>query len=189
MANDVVLVAVGCLSGVLAGMLGAGGGFATVALLLASGANPHVAVGTALVYMLVMGGWGAFMHVHLRSVDRRLALVLGAAAAISALIGAQIAEALARRDLVLALGLFTACVTGISLAWPQTRRPVDLPVDALDDLDDDDGPLPSRCGRRCDRRCDRRRRPVRPARSRYRWRPRGRRRSAHRSAGRWPEGR
>ena len=127
MANDVVLVAVGCLSGVLAGMLGAGGGFATVALLLASGANPHVAVGTALVYMLVMGGWGAFMHVHLRSVDRRLAMVLGAAAAISALIGAQIAEAMARRDLVLALGLFTACVTGISLAWPQTRRPVDLP--------------------------------------------------------------
>ena len=144
MANDVVLVAVGCLSGVLAGMLGAGGGFATVALLLASGANPHVAVGTALVYMLVMGGWGAFMHVHLRSVDRRLALVLGAAAATSALIGAQIAEALARRDLVLALGLFTACVTGISLAWPQTRRPVDLPADALDDLDDldDDRPAP-----------------------------------------------
>jgi uncharacterized membrane protein YfcA len=137
MANDVVLVAVGCLSGVLAGMLGAGGGFATVALLLASGANPHVAVGTALVYMLVMGGWGAFMHVHLRSVDRRLAVVLGAAAAISALIGAQIAEAMARRDLVLALGLFTACVTGISLAWPQTRRSVDLPDDALDDLDDD----------------------------------------------------
>jgi uncharacterized membrane protein YfcA len=136
MANDVVLVAVGCLSGVLAGMLGAGGGFATVALLLASGANPHVAVGTALVYMLVMGGWGAFMHVHLRLVDRRLAVALGAAAAISALIGAQIAEAMARRDLVLALGLFTACVTGISLAWPQTRRPVDIP-DALDDLDDD----------------------------------------------------
>jgi uncharacterized membrane protein YfcA len=136
MANDVVLVAVGCLSGVLAGMLGAGGGFATVALLLASGANPHVAVGTALVYMMVMGGWGAFMHVSLRSVDRRLALVLGAAAGVFALAGAQIAEALARRDLVLALGLFTAGVTGVSLAWPSTRRPVDLPEDALDDLDD-----------------------------------------------------
>lgn len=141
MDNDVVLVAVGCLSGVLAGMLGAGGGFATVALLLAAGADPHVAVGTALVYMMIMGGWGAFMHVHLRSVDRRLALVLGAAAGISALAGAQISEALARKDLVLALGLFTACVTGVSLAWPQTRRPVELPEDALDDLDEiDDGP-------------------------------------------------
>jgi hypothetical protein len=140
MANDVVLVAVGCLSGVLAGMLGAGGGFATVALLLASGADPHVAVGTGLVYMLIMGGWGAFMHVHLRSVDRRLALVLGAAAAVAALAGAQISEALARKDLVLALGLFTAGVTGVSLAWPQTRRPVALPEDALDDLDDDPAP-------------------------------------------------
>lgn len=146
MANDVVLVAVGCLSGVLAGMLGAGGGFATVALLLASGADPHVAVGTGLVYMMIMGGWGAFMHVHLRSVDRRLALVLGVAAALTALAGAQISEAMARKDLVLALGLFTACVTGVSLAWPQTRRPVALPEDALDDLDDDAAPAaePSR---------------------------------------------
>ena len=81
MATNVVLVAVGCLTGVLAGMLGAGGGFATVALLLAAGATPHVAVGTALVYMMVMGGWGAFMHVHLRSVDRRLAVAIGSAAA------------------------------------------------------------------------------------------------------------
>src|SRR3954447_14402022 len=130
MANDVVLVAVGCLTGVLAGMLGAGGGFATVALLLAAGATPHVARGTARVYMMVMGGWGAFMHVHLRSVDRRLALAIGAAAAISALAGAQIAEVLSGRDLALALALFPACVSGISLAWPQTRRPVELPADA-----------------------------------------------------------
>jgi uncharacterized membrane protein YfcA len=129
MANNVVLVAVGCLTGVLAGMLGAGGGFATVALLLAAGATPHVAVGTALVYMMVMGGWGAFVHVHLRSVDRRLAAAIGSAAAISALVGAQIAQALSGRDLALALALFTACVSGISLAWPQTRRPVSLEKD------------------------------------------------------------
>jgi uncharacterized membrane protein YfcA len=133
MANDVVLLAVGCLTGVLAGMLGAGGGFATVALLLAAGAAPHVAVGTALVYMMVMGGWGAFIHVQVRSVDRRLAIAIGAAAAISALAGAQIAEVLSGRDLVLALGLFTAAVSGISLAWPPTRRPVELPHDSVDD--------------------------------------------------------
>jgi len=133
MANDVVLVAVGCLTGVLAGMLGAGGGFATVALLLAAGANPHVAVGTALVYLMVMGGWGTLMHLHLRSVDRQLAIVIGASAAGFALVGAQIAEALQGRDLVLALALFTACVSGVSLAWPQTRRPVDLPDKVLDE--------------------------------------------------------
>jgi uncharacterized membrane protein YfcA len=133
MANDVVLVAVGCLTGVLAGMLGAGGGFATVALLLAAGAAPHVAVGTALVYLMVMGGWGTLMHLHLRLVDRQLAIVIGASAAAFALVGAQIAEALQGRDLVLALALFTACVSGVSLAWPQTRRPVDLPDEVLDE--------------------------------------------------------
>ena len=133
MTNDVVLVAVGCLTGVLAGMLGAGGGFATVALLLAAGANPHVAVGTALVYLMVMGGWGTLMHLHLRTVDRQLAIVIGVSAAAFALVGAQIAEALQGRDLVLALALFTACVSGVSLAWPQTRRPVDLPDKVLDE--------------------------------------------------------
>jgi uncharacterized membrane protein YfcA len=133
MANDVVLVAVGCLTGVLAGMLGAGGGFATVALLLAAGSTPHVAVGTALVYLMVMGGWGTLMHLHLRSVDRQLVIVIGASAAAFALVGAQIAEALQGRDLVLALALFTACVSGVSLAWPQTRRPVDLPDKVLDE--------------------------------------------------------
>jgi hypothetical protein len=138
MANGVVLVAVGCLTGVLAGMLGAGGGFATVALLLAAGATPHVAVGTALVYMMIMGGWGAFVHVHLRSVDRRLALAIGAAAAVSALAGAQTAEALSGRNLSLALALFTACVSGVSLAWPQTRRPVQLPADLADEDADAD---------------------------------------------------
>ena len=140
MANEVVLVAVGCLTGVLAGMLGAGGGFATVALLLAADVNPHVAVGTALVYLMVMGGWGTFMHVHLRSVDRRLALVIGTSAAAFALVGAQVAEALEGRDLVLALALFTAAVSGVSLAWPQSRRPVDLPVDLTDDGEEFDEP-------------------------------------------------
>src|SRR5688500_17730073 len=147
MANEVVLVAVGCLTGVLAGMLGAGGGFATVALLLAADVNPHVAVGTALVYLMVMGGWGTFMHVHLRSVDRRLALVIGTSAAAFALVGAQVAEALEGRDLVLALALFTAAVSGVSLAWPQSRRPVDRAVDLAEgpeEIDEPPAATPSR---------------------------------------------
>jgi uncharacterized membrane protein YfcA len=151
MANEVVLVAVGCLTGVLAGMLGAGGGFATVALLLAADVNPHVAVGTALVYLMVMGGWGTFMHVHLRSVDRQLALVLGTSAAAFALVGAQVAEALEGRDLVLALALFTAAVSGVSLAWPQSRRPVDLPTDVEEDEEEIAQPTASASPRFADR--------------------------------------
>lgn len=126
MANDVVLIAVGCLTGVLAGMLGAGGGFAAVVLLMAAGADPHVAVGTSLVYLMVMGGWGTFVHLRLGSADRRLVGAIGLAAALSAILGAQAAESLGNRDLTLALGLFTACVSGVSLAWPQTRRPLSL---------------------------------------------------------------
>lgn len=127
MSNEVLLVAVGCLTGVLAGMLGAGGGFATVVLLLAAGATAHVAVGTSLVYLMVMGGWGTFVHLQLRTVDRRLVVALGTAAAVSAVAGAELSEALSNRDIVFSLGLFTACVSGISLAWPQTRRPLVAP--------------------------------------------------------------
>ena len=128
MSDGVLLLAVGCVTGVLAGLLGAGGGFATVVLLLAAGADPQVAVGTSLVYLMVMGGWGTFVHLRLGSADRRLVVAIGVAAAAGAAAGAEVAEALADRDLTLALGLFTACVAGVSLAWPQARRPMTVPT-------------------------------------------------------------
>ncbi|MGH9042007.1 MAG: sulfite exporter TauE/SafE family protein [Acidimicrobiia bacterium] len=128
MSEGVLLLAVGCLTGVLAGLLGAGGGFATVVLLLAAGADPQVAVGTGLVYLMVMGGWGTFVHLRLGLADRRLVAAIGLGAALGAVGGALLAEGLGDRDLTLALGLFTACVTGISLAWPQTRRPLSVPA-------------------------------------------------------------
>lgn len=128
MSEGVLLLAVGCLTGVLAGLLGAGGGFATVVLLLAAGADPQVAVGTGLVYLMVMGGWGTFVHLRLGLADRRLVVAIGLGAALGAVGGALLAEGLANQQLTLALGLFTACVTGISLAWPQTRRPLTVPA-------------------------------------------------------------
>ncbi len=128
MSEGVLLLAVGCLTGVLAGLLGAGGGFATVVLLLAAGADPQVAVGTGLVYLMVMGGWGTFVHLRLGLADRRLVVFIGVAAAAGAMVGAGLAEALADQALTLALGLFTACVAGISLAWPQARRPLTVPA-------------------------------------------------------------
>jgi hypothetical protein len=127
-SDGVLLLAVGCLTGVLAGLLGAGGGFATVVLLLAAGADPQVAVGTSLVYLMVMGGWGTFVHLRLGLADRRLVVAIGVAAAAGAVGGAAVAEALRDQDLTLALGLFTACVAGVSLAWPQARRPLTVPV-------------------------------------------------------------
>lgn len=128
MNDGVVLLAVGCLTGVLAGLLGAGGGFATVVLLLAVGADPQVAVGTGLVYLMVMGGWGTFIHLRLGLADRGLVVAIGLAAAAGSVVGAVVAEALGNQELTLALGLFTALVSGISLAWPQARRPLSVPA-------------------------------------------------------------
>jgi hypothetical protein len=127
MGHDIVLVAVGCLTGVLAGMLGAGGGFATVVLLLAAGATPHQAVGTGLVYLGVMGFWGSFVHLKAATVNRRLALAIGGSAAVAALIGAELTEAMSNQHLALALGLFTALVAGITLGTPYNRRPLAAP--------------------------------------------------------------
>ncbi|MGH8991406.1 MAG: sulfite exporter TauE/SafE family protein [Acidimicrobiia bacterium] len=127
MSEGVLILAVGCLTGVLAGLLGAGGGFATVVLLLAAGAEPQVAVGTGLVYLMVMGGWGTFVHLRLGLADRRLVTTIGVAATGSALIGAGLAEMLGE-GLTVTLGLFTALVSGISLAWPQSRRPLTVPA-------------------------------------------------------------
>jgi hypothetical protein len=87
-----------------------------------------VAVGTGLVYLMVMGGWGTFVHLRLGLADRRLLVFLGVAAAAGAMVGAGVAESLPDQALTLALGLFTACVAGISLAWPQTRRPLTVPA-------------------------------------------------------------
>jgi hypothetical protein len=77
---------------------------------------------------MVMGGWGTFVHLRLGSADRRLVVAIGVAAAVGAVAGAEVAEALADRDLTLALGLFTAGVAGVSLAWPQARRPMTVPT-------------------------------------------------------------
>lgn len=127
-SDGVLLLAVGCLTGVLAGLLGAGGGFATVVLLLAAGADPQVAVGTGLVYLMVMGGWGTFIHLRLGFAHRRLVVAIGVAAAAGSAAGAAAAEALGDRELTLALGMFTALVSGVSLAWPQARRPLGVPA-------------------------------------------------------------
>ncbi|MFP5380226.1 MAG: sulfite exporter TauE/SafE family protein, partial [Vicinamibacteria bacterium] len=62
MLDAITLISIGLASGYLAGMLGAGGGFATVVLLLAAGFTAHEAVGTSLVYTIVIGAWGTYLH-------------------------------------------------------------------------------------------------------------------------------
>ena len=47
---------------------------------------------------------------------------------------------------MLALALFTAAVSGVSLAWPPTRRPVDLPDEPAEEEVVEEPPAPSPSG-------------------------------------------
>ena len=83
------VVAVGLLTGVLAGMLGVGGGFIRMPLLVYFlGIPTHVAVGTDLFEIIFSAGYGTLTHAIKGNVDIIMALVMQTGAAIGAQIGA-----------------------------------------------------------------------------------------------------
>lgn len=120
MPSAVVVAAIGLFAGWLAGFLGAGGGFATVVLLMAAGLDAHDAVGTSLAFTIVIGGWGTFLHLRKGTSNPRLAVALGVPAALTALLGAQVAEALSPRTLMFCFAALAALVAVALLAG---RRP------------------------------------------------------------------
>ena len=89
----------GVLAGVLAGLLGVGGGILFVPTLVAIGLSQHNATGTSLLAILptvLVGTWRQQLYGNVRW---RLAVVIGIAAAIAAQAGVALAEALADRTL------------------------------------------------------------------------------------------
>ncbi|NIW46289.1 MAG: TSUP family transporter [candidate division Zixibacteria bacterium] len=83
------IVAVGLLTGVLAGMLGVGGGFIRMPMLVYFlGIPTHVAVGTDLFEIIFSAGYGTLTHALKGNVDIIMALVMQTGAAIGAQIGA-----------------------------------------------------------------------------------------------------
>ncbi len=82
----VVFVAA-ALTGILAGLLGVGGGFLRVPMLVyLIGCPTHVAVGTDLFAIIISGSYGSFTHALKGNVDLMIALVM----LLGALFGAQI---------------------------------------------------------------------------------------------------
>lgn len=128
MPNPALLVAVGCATGFLAGLLGAGGGFATVVLLLAAGASAHEAVGTSLIFTIVVGAWGTALHLRKGTASWWLAAALGLPSAATALGGAQLAAALPERTLVLAFAGLTLVVAAAFLASGSRLRKAESDV-------------------------------------------------------------
>jgi uncharacterized membrane protein YfcA len=84
-----VVVGVSFLTGMLAGVLGVGGGFIRMPMLVYMiGVPTHVAVGTDLFEIVISAGFGTVTHALKGNVDILMALVMQTGAAIGAQIGA-----------------------------------------------------------------------------------------------------
>ena len=84
-----VIVGVSFLTGLLAGVLGVGGGFIRMPMLIyLVGAPTHVAIGTDLFEVVISAGFGTVTHGLKGNVDILMALVMQTGAAIGAQIGA-----------------------------------------------------------------------------------------------------
>lgn len=83
------IVLVGMIAGFLAGLLGVGGGFIRMPLLIyVLGIPTHVAVGTDLFEIVISAGFGTISHALKGNVDVLIALTMQTGAAIGAQIGA-----------------------------------------------------------------------------------------------------
>jgi uncharacterized protein len=84
-----VVLGVSFLTGLLAGVLGVGGGFIRMPMLIyLLGVPTHVAVGTDLFEIIISAGFGTVTHALKGNVDVLMALVMQTGAAIGAQIGA-----------------------------------------------------------------------------------------------------
>jgi hypothetical protein len=85
------VLGVGLISGVLSGILGVGGGFVRMPLLVyVLGVPTHVAVGTDLFEIVISAGFGTLTHALKGNVDVLMALVMQTGAALGAQIGASL---------------------------------------------------------------------------------------------------
>ncbi len=84
-----VVLGVSFLTGLLAGLLGVGGGFIRMPMLIyLVGVPTHVAVGTDLFEVVISAGYGTVTHALKGNVDILMALVMQTGAAVGAQIGA-----------------------------------------------------------------------------------------------------
>jgi hypothetical protein len=84
-----VVLGVSFLTGLLAGVLGVGGGFIRMPMMVyLIGVPTHVAIGTDLFEVVISAGYGTVSHAIKGNVDVLMALVMGTGAAIGAQIGA-----------------------------------------------------------------------------------------------------
>ena len=118
MVEYIVLIAIGAVAGILAGLLGIGGGLVIVpamtALLIAQGAGIDLAVpmavATALGSMLLTSAASAWSHARRDTIDWKAVLRLGPGIALGALLGARFATGLSGPALARVFAVITAVI-------------------------------------------------------------------------------
>lgn len=104
------VAAAGAVSGFLGGLTGSAGTYLALSLLTLLLADAHAAVGTTLVYALVLCVWGAVAHHGAGRSLPGVALAVGLPAAGTAVAGAWLAERLPDRALAAGVVALTAVV-------------------------------------------------------------------------------
>lgn len=114
-----ILIIIGLFTGLLAGMLGIGGGLIVIpALILVMGYSQHAAQGTSLAMMLppigIVAAWNYYRAGH---VDLKVALILAVAFIVGSIFGSKIAIGLSENVLKKIFSIFLLLVGLKMLLW------------------------------------------------------------------------
>lgn len=115
----IILIVIGLFTGMLAGMLGIGGGLIVIpALMLIMGFSQHSAQGTSLAMMLppigIVAAWNYYKAGH---VDLKVALILAFAFIIGSMFGSKLAIGLSENVLKKIFSVFLILVALKMLFW------------------------------------------------------------------------
>jgi uncharacterized membrane protein YfcA len=123
MASWAVLVVIGVLGGISAGLFGVGGGIVVVpALIYWAGFSQHRATGTSLAVLLPPIGLAATLEYYRHgAVDLKAAALVAAGMFVGGWLGAFVANEMKGPHLRLMFGLFV-CVMGVYLVHGACRR-------------------------------------------------------------------
>jgi len=115
----IILIIIGIFTGMLAGMLGIGGGLIVIpALMLIMGFSQHEAQGTSLAMMLPpIGIVAAYYYYKAGHVDIKVALILSAAFIVGSTFGSKIAIGLSESVLKKIFSVFLILVALKMLLW------------------------------------------------------------------------
>ena len=122
-ATAVALVVIGVVTGILAGLLGVGGGIVMVpAMILLFGIEPAIAKGTSAAVIIAAALMGTWRNRANDNTDLRAAAVIGLAGIVTAAVGGAIADRMSD-ELSNVLFATLLLVVAARLAWGLRRRP------------------------------------------------------------------